>query len=362
MFHGLSLPLLLIIFGAAAGAIWIAGIKLSDMTDVLSERLHLGQALGGVILLAVATSLPEVAITVSAALSGSLGVAVGNILGGIAIQTVVLVALDAFGTRDGGPLTYRSASLSLVLEGVLVIAVLTVAIMATQLPASLIAARLTPGAVLISLVWVAGIWLLSRAGKGLPWHDSTGNAPDTQPAPKGHSKAAKASKGTEEAVSTARAGAVFAIAAAVTLVAGVMLEESGTAVAEHIGMSGVLFGATVLAAATSLPELSTGLASMKLHDYQLAVSDIFGGNAFLPVLFLLATLISGQAVLPHAQNTDIYLAALGILLTTVYICGLIFRPKRRLLGMGLDSLVVLVLYAVATAGLVAIATNSPPAG
>jgi len=145
-------------------------------------------------------------------------------------------------------------------------------------------------------------------------------------------------------------------------VAGVMLEESGTAVAEHIGMSGVLFGATVLAAATSLPELSTGLASMKLHDYQLAVSDIFGGNAFLPVLFLLATLISGQAVLPHAQNTDIYLAALGILLTTVYICGLIFRPKRRLLGMGLDSLVVLILYAVAIAGLVAIATNSPPAG
>ena len=362
MFHGLSLPLLFIIFGAAAGAIWIAGIKLSDMTDVLSERLHLGQALGGVILLAIATNLPEVAITVSAALSGSLGVAVGNILGGIAIQTVVLVALDAFGTRDGGPLTYRSASLSLVLEGVLVIAVLTVAIMATQLPASLIAARLAPGSVLISLVWVAGIWLLSRAGKGLPWHDSTGDAPDTQPAPKGHSKAAKASKGTEGAVSTARAGTVFAIAAAVTLVAGVMLEESGTAVAEHIGMSGVLFGATVLAAATSLPELSTGLASMKLHDYQLAVSDIFGGNAFLPVLFLLATLISGNAVLPHAQNTDIYLAGLGILLTTVYICGLIFRPKRRLLGMGLDSLVVLVLYAVATAGLVAIATNSPPAG
>ncbi len=226
MFHGLSLPFLFIIFGAAAGAIWIAGIKLSDMTDVLSERLHLGQALGGVILLAIATNLPEMAITVSAALSGSLGVAVGNILGGIAIQTVVLVALDAFGTRDGGPLTYRSASLSLVLEGVLVIAVLTVAIMATQLPASLIAARLTPGAVLISLVWVAGVWLLSRAGKGLPWHDSTGDAPDTQPAPKGHSRATKASGGIEGTVSTARAGTVFAIAAAVTLVAGVMLEEA----------------------------------------------------------------------------------------------------------------------------------------
>ena len=82
-------------------------------------------------------------------------------------------------------------------------------------------------------------------------------------------------------------------------------------------MSGVLFGATVLAAATSLPELSTGLASMKLQDYQLAVSDIFGGNAFLPVLFLLASLLSGEAVLPHAQKTDIYLTGLGMFLTLI---------------------------------------------
>jgi cation:H+ antiporter len=354
MFESLSLPLLLAIFAAAAGAIWIAGIKLSDMTDVLSTRLGLGQALGGVILLAIATNLPEIAITVSAALSGNLGVAVGNILGGIAIQTVVLVILDVFGTRGGAPLTYSSASLSLVIEGVLVIAVLIVAVMATQLPASLIMFRLTPGAVLIALIWVLGVWLVSRASKGLPWHVSAGDAPDdTQEKPQGHKAANGSSDGAP--ASTARAGVVFAIAALVTLVAGVMLERSGNAIAGHIGMSGVLFGATVLAAATSLPEVSTGLASLKLKDYELAVSDIFGGNAFLPVLFLLATLISGEAVLPHAQKTDIYLAALGVLLTAVYICGLIFRPKRRWFGMGVDSFAVLLLYAAGLGGLVAIA-------
>ena len=117
----------------------------------------------------------------------------------------------------------------------------------------------------------------------------------------------------------------------------------------------MLFGATILAAATSLPELSTGLTSVRNGDYQLAISDIFGGTAFLPVLFLLATLISGQAVLPQAQASDVYLTAVAIVLTLAYMAGLLFRPGRRIARMGVDSLTVLVVYAVAVAGLVVIA-------
>ena len=141
---GLPLLVLVLIFAGAAGAIWLAGIQLSNQTDVLSTRLHLGVALGGLILLALATNLPEIAIVASASLSGSVGVAVGNILGGIAIQTVVLVVLDAFGVRGRQPLTYLAASLVLVLEGALVIAVLAVVIAGSQLPAGLIVWRLTP--------------------------------------------------------------------------------------------------------------------------------------------------------------------------------------------------------------------------
>jgi cation:H+ antiporter len=103
-----------------------------------------------------------------------------------------------------------------------------------------------------------------------------------------------------------------------------------------------------------LPEVSTGIASVRLGDFQLAVSDIFGGNAFLPMLFLLAGLLSGNAVLPQAQDTDIYLTALGIVLTVVYGWGLITRPQRQVLRMGTDSLAVLALYAVGIAGLVAV--------
>jgi cation:H+ antiporter len=236
------------------------------------------------------------------------------------------------------------------------VAVLIVSIMATQLPGTLIAARLTPGAVLIAGLWVVGVWLSSKASKGLPWHDTSGTAPDGQEEPKGHSQAKKDDASGQRGESTVRVALVFGAAALATLAAGVMLERSGDAIAQHIGLSGVLFGATVLAAATSLPELSTGITSVRMKDYQLAVSDIFGGNAFLPVLFLLAVVISGKAVLPEAQASDIYLAGLGVLLTCVYAVGLIFRPKRQIWRMGIDSLAVLVLYALGVCGLFAISS------
>src|SRR6478752_4749288 len=112
-----SLPmwLLLTLFVASAGVIWGAGILLSETTDALDSRLHLGSAFGGLIVLAVATNLPEVAITVSAA-----------------------------------------------------VAVLSVVVAGSQLPPGLVVARMTPDVVLIAALWIVGLLLVQRANRGLP--------------------------------------------------------------------------------------------------------------------------------------------------------------------------------------------------
>ena len=211
--------------------------------------------------------------------------------------------------------------------------------------------------VLILIAWVLGLLLLQRAGSSLPWHES-GQPPDGQERPRGHKTKRAEQLATEKGTSTWASAGIFGVAAVVTLIAGVLLERSGDAIADHVGLSGVLFGATVLAAATSLPELSTGLTSVRQGDYQLAISDIFGGNAFLPVLFVLATLLTGQAVLPDAVGTDIYLTSLAMVLTLVYAAGLLFRPQRRILRLGVDSLAVLIIYALGVAGLFVIAHST----
>jgi cation:H+ antiporter len=68
-----SLPalVLLAIFLASAAAIWVAGIELSSTTDALDAHFGLGSALGGLIILSIATNLPETVISVTAALGGS---------------------------------------------------------------------------------------------------------------------------------------------------------------------------------------------------------------------------------------------------------------------------------------------------
>ena len=73
------------------------------------------------------------------------------------LASVTDFVLPVYSPGEEHTVTYQAASLSLVLEGVLVVAVLVVAVMDTRLPSELIAFRLAPGRVLIALLWVGGV-------------------------------------------------------------------------------------------------------------------------------------------------------------------------------------------------------------
>jgi cation:H+ antiporter len=141
------------------------------------------------------------------------------------------------------------------------------------------------------------------------------------------------------------------------LVAGVLLEQSGNTMADAIGINGVLFGATFLALATALPEISTAVTGVRMNSFTLVFGDIFGGNAFQLILFVLADLLAGQPVLPHEGRANAWIGMIGLVMTTIYVAGIVLRKPRRYLGLGVDSWFALVIYALGIWGLVIISAQ-----
>src|SRR5215471_21449716 len=169
---GISTTVVFGLFLVASLATWAAGLVLADTTDILDDRFGLGEALGGLILLGFAGTLPEIAITVSAADSGDLGLATGNLLGGIAVQTLVLVLLDAV-SHSKTPLTSLSTVLEPIVEALLVIILLSIALLGHLLPASDAFGSVSPTSLLLVLVWFGGVLLLNRLRTSERWQAVT---------------------------------------------------------------------------------------------------------------------------------------------------------------------------------------------
>ena len=335
----------LVVFVVAAGITWAAGVVLAKTTDRLDRDLNLGDAIGGLVLLAIAGSLPELAITISAAASGHLDLAAGNLIGGIATQTMVLVLCDlAVPTK---PLTVLVGSLIPVLEGLLVVLVLVGVLLGASLPASAsFGGVLSPASVGIVVTWIGGIVVFNYVRKAPKWEIVMHGAQPGRP----HHRVAPAVQPRHAGWPTVRVAALFVFACIVTLGAGVALEITGNDLADRAGINGVIFGATFLALATALPEISSGIEAVRLGDHQLAVGDILGGNAFQVCLFLVADLIAGAPVLAQAGKLNGWLAALSIGLTAIYATGVIVRAERPA-RIGPDSILAIVLYVIGIVGL-----------
>jgi cation:H+ antiporter len=339
----LSTPLLAVVFLGGAAATWVAGVFLSKTTDALDNRFGLGEALGGLILLAIAGTLPEIAITVSAVRAGHLDLAVGNLIGGVAVQTLVLVILDAFSGPER-PLSYLVGSLLPVIEALIVMVVLGTALGGAALSPSTNVLGASPTSIAAVVIWLIGVWVVNRVRMHEHWRVET--PPGATPGRRHHRQGIVH---PYAGASNLAVIAIFAAGAIVTLVAGVALQSSGSLLAARAHLGGAVFGATVLAVATALPEISSGIAAVQLGDMQLAVGDILGGNAFQITLLLLADLIAGTPVIVAAHHSDVWLGAAGVLMTGITAMAIIARSQRTFLWLGVDSIALLAVYGVAIA-------------
>lgn len=86
-------------FGLAALLVLLAGIWLPEVADALAQALGLSRSFVGTVLMAVVTTLPEMAVTLSALRLGALDMAIGNLLGSNLFNVMILSIDDLFYTR-----------------------------------------------------------------------------------------------------------------------------------------------------------------------------------------------------------------------------------------------------------------------
>lgn len=334
-----------VVFLISAAVIWAAGTRLEEYSDEIAQRTGLGEALGGMLLLAVSTSLPEVATTITAIVFlENPTLAVHNLLGGVALQTAILVGADV-ATRRPGALTFFSPNFGLIIQGVGLIFLL-------QLVVAGIAARGVPVVfsisvwlVLLAFAYVGVVYLMFNYRNEPPWTPAElDDAQIGEREESGEEESAPVEDRGER--STGGLWLRFALASLLVLVGGWLATQSSEVLADKTGLGSAFLGATLLAGATSLPEVSTTIAASRHGRHATAISNVFGSNAFTVCLVLLAeVLYRGGSVLEHAETSLVFVASLGAAMTCIYLGGLLERKNRTVLGIGWDSAAALVVYA-----------------
>jgi cation:H+ antiporter len=126
-----------------------------------------------------------------------------------------------------------------------------------------------------------------------------------------------------DARSRAKVFASFGALSLLVLAGGWLAAHSADVIARQTGLGSAFVGATLLAAATSLPEVSTTVAAVRNERYTTAVSNVFGSNAFdVSLLFLADVLYREDTIFAHAELTVVFVATIASAMNCIYLWGL----------------------------------------
>jgi cation:H+ antiporter len=254
------------------------------------------------------------------------------------LQTAILAMAD-FWAR--GPITNYPRKANHALEATLLVLLLSVTLVITNLGETFVFAGVGVGSICIAVIYVGAIWLLRRYDDSSDWVPI--DLPDPDPL------AFPAPTGLAHAGNTSLIWQAIASCAAI-LIFGLFLVLFADRIADQSGLGTGFIGVTLLAAATSLPELSTSIAAVRIGAYTMAISNIFGSNLIMLVLIFPADILFRAG--PILQNTSRMVSltlGFGLTVTAIYLIGLIVRRKPRIGVFGLDSILVLLTFLVSLA-------------
>lgn len=140
---------------------------------------------------------------------------------------------------------------------------------------------------------------------------------------------------------------LFIFAAIITVIAAVKLSTYADVMSERTALGGMLVGTIFLAGATSLPEVTTSLTAIAISNPDLAVGNVLGSNLFnLLIIASFDLYFRKEQIYKGAAQSNQYTVYLGMLLTSLVFLALMLKLPYSLLGVGLDTIVILSVYII----------------
>jgi cation:H+ antiporter len=300
-----------LVFVLSGLAVAGAGMRLARDGDAIAVGTGLGGLWVGAILVAGATSLPEITTDVSAVIQGNPGLAVGDLFGSNMANMAILAIADlaVFRTRI---LTRVAINQSMV--GVLAICLTAVAAVGVLGGGTFSAAGLSWPTLTIGLGYLAGMRLLHHNRPEPPFRS-----------------AEEVTTARRRATPLKRAIIGFLVSALVILIAAPYLARSAATLAVQLGLSQGFVGLLLLALTTSLPEIAVSIESLRAGSYDLTVGNLLGSNCFNMAILVVLDMVDGPGSLLAGGDAVLLIGAMfGILMTGMALLEVLNKSEKRI--------------------------------
>jgi cation:H+ antiporter len=309
-------------FIATSIVLVLAAVKLAQYGDVIAVRTRLGGMFIGVLLLAGATSLPEMLTMINSFQVEAPGLAAGSMFGSNMYNMLLLAVLDLVNQQAR---ILRRVAMTHALTAALGSAMIGLSVFFILADIHIQIGWIGMDSVMLVLVYAGGIRLIQLNGQA---SSTAVELPLDRPV-----------------MPLWRALVGFAIATAVLVAITPYLVRSSKEIAEITGLGAGFIGTTMLATVTSLPETVAVVAAARMGAYDMAVGNLFGSNVFNMFALGMADLFYVPGRFLGAIDPIFALVAMiGLLLTNLALIGNIARVERRLGFVEADALLILLVY------------------
>jgi cation:H+ antiporter len=313
------------VFLLSATAVVLAAIRLSRDGDAIADLTGLGGAWIGAILVAAATSLPELVTDIYAVRNGDINLAMGDLFGSSMANMMILAVADLAVIQHRMLTRIAVSHLLVAATAISLTSVIAAGIVAAD-PSTVIGMGWAPVVALTGYVAAMRVMHLNR-----------------EIIPGDHPKAIADSRQRHR--SLVRAAIGFSAGAAVIVVAARFLANSSADLAVEYGVSQGFVGVALLAVVTSLPEVTVTIDAVRRASYDLAVGNLIGSCAFnMTIPFALDIANGRESLLLQVDPAVTTSAMFAIFLIALTMIEILHRAERRTWLIEPDALVRIAVY------------------